>query len=283
MNESQATWFVSLFGSEHEMEQLRGFLELPNCRLVQAKINKGCYLTSCRFSNLTDSKEVCESAKKLLTMIRAFAKIEVGGDFLSVNVGGRSKVVGSENATTIIRSLDGNVDSKVKADVHVFGITASITFKANVPNVVIQDKDGNVVNQERLARPERWFDYYLNRCDDDIDSNVFDTLYYFAEETSFYSLYKVYETIKEDTDGHPKIDQNCKMVADGWVDYKDLKAFKESANCYGIVRSPEGKYSLRHSPAKCRQGKQYQGAIFDLSQCLDFIKRLLERWLSWKS
>jgi hypothetical protein len=279
VKQSRVSWYARIFGNESELKKLRDLLDSPECRLLLFKPpNEGCYLTSCSFSKLTDQEAVLESAKKLVTLIRAFAKLELGGDFQSINVGTGKTTVDVGTTPFLIKCVGGKPDG-----VFAFCKTAHMSFSANVAKVIVTDKDGNVVQEEPPKREKRVHDDYLNRCDEEIDSNVFDTLYYFAEETSFYSLYKVYETIKEDTDGHPKIDQNCKMVADGWVDYKDLKAFKESANCYGIVRSPEGKYSLRHSPAKCRQGKQYQGAIFDLSQCLDFIKRLLERWLSWKS
>ena len=179
--------FVSFFGNENELTQLRDLFNSPNCRLVPGTINKGCYLTACRFSNITD-KKVGESARKLVTMIKAFAKIELGGDFQSVNIGRGKIVVNSENATTIIRSLNGNVDGK--ADINVSGITATATFKANVPEVISRDKDGNVVIDKPQVPQERLHDYYLNRCDEEIDGNVLDALYYFAQETSFYSLYK---------------------------------------------------------------------------------------------
>ena len=41
MKEGQAKWFISLFGTEKEMEQLRGFLDLPNCRLVTGNDKQG--------------------------------------------------------------------------------------------------------------------------------------------------------------------------------------------------------------------------------------------------
>jgi len=130
-------------------------------------------------------------------MIKAFAKIELGGDFPIYQCRGRGKiVVDSENAATIIRSLDGNVEGN--ADVFTSGITATATFKANVANVVIQDEDDNVVHQESLTRPERWFDHYLNRCDEEIDRVVFDALYHFAQVTSWFSLYEIYEHITFD-------------------------------------------------------------------------------------
>ena len=241
-------WFLRIYGNERELEQLNEFLDSPKCRLVHLKETDEAYnLTACRFLNYdhTATSELCESAKKLLIMIKAFAKIERGLDFQFINIGFGKVDMENEKSPIIIKREGSNL--------RVYAFEKGVVVSKEESQVATSGAQ----RKQRPKREKKLHDKYLNRCDDDIDSNIFDALYYFAEETSFYSLYKVYETIKADTDGHPHIDQNCKMVDDGWVDYKDLKAFKESANCHGVVRSPEGKYSLRHAPAKCRQGKQY--------------------------
>jgi len=293
VEEGKVSWFVSLFGSENEKEVLRDFLDLPDCRLVQAKEkNEGCYLTASRFSNLADDEEVCESAKKLLTMIRAFAKIELGGDFQSINVGGRGKIVAdSETAATIIRSLDGNIDGNI--DVHVSGITG--IFKTNAQDVVIQDEDGNVVHRERLGRPDRWFDCYLNRCDEEIDKEVFDALYYFAQVTSWFSLYKVYELITFDIYDESDNKAKNKMIRDGWVDEDKLNDFLFSAQYYDVVGGAKdahlGVESARHSwtqylkdirRRKRSEADNPQDSIMHLPEAEDLMRNILERWLKSK-
>lgn len=292
MKEGQAKWFISLFGTEKEMEQLRGFLDLPNCRLVQATINKGCYLTSCRFSNLTDSKKVCESAKKLLTMIKAFAKIECIGDFYSITIGRGKAVVYTENATTIIRSTDGNVDGK--ADVSVSGITARASASANVPNVVIQDENGNIVRQERLERLERWFDYYLNRCDDEINHDVIDALSYYAEDTSWYSLWKVFETITLDINSDSEAKAKRQIDKYGWIDEDKLNAFGYWAQYDDAVCKHTGCGS-RHSLALHRTEKYdpkqkfkrklkraKKQPVMGLQEAEQLIASLLKKWIESK-
>ena len=272
MGENKVQWFVSLFGSDSELKRLRSFLDSPNCSLQQFKeTNDRYYLTSCRFSNLVDAKEVCDSAKKLVIMIRAFAKLQLGGSFQSIRIGSGKVAVDTNNVASIIRLIDGSQSDWVYST-EVVAITSVESVEVNGAGLLAPP-----------AREKRIHDDYLNLCDDVIDSNIFDALYYFAEETTFYSLYKVYETIKRDTDNLPQIDHNCKMVDDGWVKYDDLKAFKKSANCYGVVRSPKGKYSLRHSQAECRQGKVYKGPIYNLKQAESFIRHLFERWFSWKN
>jgi hypothetical protein len=273
MAQSKPQWFVSVFGNEDELTRLHNFLDSPNCYLERLE-NKICYLTSCRFSNFEDFKEdleeVYDLAQKLVAMIKAFAKLEFGGEFQSVHIGSGKIVVESKNVASVIQRVDGS------QSVGVYLIPVGATATAIQPRVTSAEL------VEPPKREKRIHDDYLNRCDEEIDGNIYDALYFFAEETSFYSLYKVYETIKMDTDGHMKMDpKNCKMVNDCWVSYIDLKAFRRSANCHGVVRSSEDKYRLRHSPAYCGQGK-YQGPFFDLAQAECFIKRLLEKWLSWK-
>jgi hypothetical protein len=258
------------------IEDWPDLFDSPECKVT--KENGGYWLTACGFENL-DDRQVLESAEKLKIMMAAFAKIELGTDFQSIehdydgDLGDIRERVGDK--TTMSR----RGTAKAAKGIWSAGIMTGILGDKNDNDVGDNVVDGNAVQKER---EERLHDYYLNRCDNDTDSNVFDALYYFAEDTSFYSLYKAYETIKVDTDGHPYIDHDCKMVDEGWVEYDDLNAFKKSANCYGVVRSPEGKYGLRHSPAECRQWKQYKGAICSLAQAEYFMRHLLEQWLKSK-
>jgi len=166
--EGKVNWYVSLFGSENELKQLQNFLDSPNCRLVQFKeISTQCYLTSCRFSNLTDAKKVCESAKTLATMIKAFAKLELGGDFQSINIGQGEIIVDSKNATSIVRE---RVDGR---DAWVF-MTVVPTGTASANPVIVTI---NGVVQTSGADEKRLHDYYLNLCNEEINRDVIDALF----------------------------------------------------------------------------------------------------------
>ena len=48
--------YVSVFGNKNELIQLHDFLDSPNCSLWFDETNKRCFLTACRFLNLTDKK-----------------------------------------------------------------------------------------------------------------------------------------------------------------------------------------------------------------------------------
>ena len=266
MGNSSVSWYVRIFGIEDELKKLHDLLDSPECRLLQFKPpNEGCYLTSCSFSKLTDQEAVLESAKKLVTLIRAFAKLELGRDFQSINVG-TGKITGEVNTVPfIIRSVEGKPD-----DVFAFAKTAHATASANVAKVKIQNKSGKEKPQKRK---KKLHDKYLNRCDDRIDSAVFDALYYFAEETSYYNLYKVFEIIKSVTDKNQDINKHSKMISRGWVkDEDEVFAFKNSANCYGAVKNPDGKYILRHSKAWCleqirlKKRNKYTGVILEVHE-----------------
>jgi hypothetical protein len=287
MEENKAGWYVSLFGSEDELKQLHGFLDSPNCRLVQFKEkNKGCYLTACRFSNLTDPKKVCESAKKLLTMIRAFAKIELGGDFLSVNVGQGKIIIDSKNNASIIRQrVDGN-DNWVYLTVVPNG-----TASANPVEVTV---GGSVITSDAEAseREERPHDYYLNRCDEEIDSTVlFEALFYFAQVTSWYSLYKVFKTIQS---------KNKISKIKEWVDGNKLESFSTSAQYYDAIGGAKDAYlgldGGRHTISEFQkemkeaedkalkkgQKNRPPPLVMHLPEAENLIRNLLKKWLESK-
>jgi hypothetical protein len=269
MGEGKVNWYVSLFGSENELKQLQNFLDSPNCRLVQFKeISTQCYLTSCRFSNLTDAKKVCESAKTLATMIKAFAKLELGGDFQSINIGQGEIIVDSKNATSIVRE---RVDGR---DAWVF-MTVVPTGTASANPVIVTI---NGVVQTSGADEKRLHDYYLNLCNEEINRDVIDALFYFAQPTQWYTLYKAYETIKLAVDGHLHKEEDSKkkpskIIKLEWVNSStELDNFTYTANHYDA----EG----RHSRLWREQWETtYSGSLVTLAEGEDLVRRLLTKWL----
>ncbi|MGD0716794.1 MAG: hypothetical protein ABR979_01835 [Halobacteriota archaeon] len=280
MEENKFNAYVRVFGNENELKRLHHFLDSPNCTLGKLKDAEGCYLTSCRFSNLT-AAEVHESAERLITMIKAFAKLELGGDFQSINIGSGKIVVDNENVAAIITRGDGwqSVALTLPA---LKGVAASAGSVEVTGNGLVKTS-----GTEPSERKEHLHGYYLNRCDDEINSNVLDALYYFAQETSFYSLYKIYEIIKRDVDGH-KDPTKGKLLQ--WTTFDKIMDFKDSAHCYDAVRR-RGLYGGRHARVECEQqkleriaqGKKIRsGSILDLQEAESFIRCLLKKWLNWK-
>jgi hypothetical protein len=248
MEEDAAGWYVSLFGSENELRQLHDFLGSPNCRLVLKEKNKGCYLTSCRFSNLTDPKKVFESAKTLLRLIRASAKLELGGDFLSVNVGQGNIKVDSNNAASIIRERVDGCDRWVYMTVVPTATTSVNQVEVSVSGSV---KTSDAEFSKPSEREERWYDYYLNRCDEEINRDVLDALFYYAEYTSWYSLWKVFETITLDINSDSDAQAKRQIDKYGWADEDKLNAFGYWAQYYDAM-DKHAAFGSRHTRALYR-------------------------------
>jgi len=272
MEEAKVSWYVSLFGSEDELKQLHGFLDSPDCRLAQFKeISTQYYLTACRFSNLTDAKKVCESAKTLLILIRAFAKIECKGDFQSINIGQGKIEVDSKNATSIVRERVDGTDRWVWPTVPT--VTASVSpLEASVSGSV------KTSGAEPSERDKRLHDYYLNLCNEETNHEVIDALSYFALPTQWYTLYKAYETIKLAVDGHLIKNEDSKkkpskIIKLKWVNSsKELDDFTYTANHYDA----DG----RHSRLWREQWETtFSGSLITLTEGEDLVRRLLTKWL----
>ena len=266
---AQPQWFVSVFGSENELTAMRNFLDSPNCYLEQLD-NKICYLTSCRFSNLEGAKEVCDRAKKLLTMIKAFAKLELVGDYQSVHIGKGKITVYTENVASIIQRVDGSQSAWVYPP--TVGVTVTV--------LPVRVSGAELV--EPPKREKRLHDDYLNRCDKVNDDNIFDALFYFAQETSWYTLYNAYETVKLVLDGHLHKKKHgkkkpSKILGDyEWATPTELHNFTYTANHYGT----DG----RHSRIWGVKGEDtFSGSIITIAQGEELVRRLMTNWLELES
>ena len=215
-------------------------------------------MTAYRLEKLNDN-EVGESANNLITMMTAFAKIELDIDFQSIEHDDEVGFISS------MREQPGN-----KSNVYVPAKTAKAYAFANVPTVVIQDKDGNIAPQERQ---ERWYDDYLNRCDDRIDSTVmFKALDYFAKKTAPIQLRWTYETIKNDEGGETKLRRNNNCVTK-----TELSFFTESLNRFDMEGHGAHVEDLKDP-------NRYSRPKMNLSQARTFLaQRLLKPWLIKKA
>jgi hypothetical protein len=117
-------------------------------------------------------------------------------------------------------------------------------------NIIVLDKDGNVANQEG-----KWYDFYLNQCDDWIDSTVmFKALSYFAKKTEPITLRLTYETIRDDEEGKYKLIRN-----NDWVDETELTSFTGSIHhakgqeLHSKYQDPNSKYTPEMPLPKARK------------------------------
>ena len=190
MEEDKPNIGLALYGNEDELNQLSDFLDSPKCHLqFNAEENRYC-LVSSRFSNLP-SEQIHELAKKLLTTIRACAKIENGWDFQSITIGRGKTIVEHNKAIAIVeegkdsRSVNLMLSTINGGRGHANPVTVSI-------NGVVQTPNGD--SSERGKRPSNGS---LDPCEE-IENGIYDVLSDFALPTSWFSLNRVLAAVESD-------------------------------------------------------------------------------------
>jgi hypothetical protein len=186
--------------SDVELNRWLFLFDSPNCKVIQ-KEDGSYYLAACRFEKLRNLDEVKESANKLITMMTAIAKIEIDMDFLSI---------GDDNDDNLVSSIHENKDDAT--DVTLFAKAGKVYPFALIPKVKSFDEQGNEVV---LPRQARWWDYYLDQCDDSVyNTAAFKALSHFAEKSEARTIRLTYETVRNDEGGKKKVLRNCWMTED---------------------------------------------------------------------
>jgi hypothetical protein len=171
--------------SDTELKDWLNLFNSPACNLRRAEDGSYC-LTAERFEKLTDHDEVAESARKLVKMMAAIAKINSDADFQ------RRKASDDKDVISSIRENLGD-----KANVTVFlDVVNGGTFEVCGGTAIVRDENGNIVPQEQREHLADWHDDYLNRCDVWINNPViFKALDCFADKTTPRTLRLVYEIL----------------------------------------------------------------------------------------
>jgi hypothetical protein len=271
-------WDVS-FGLNHKFNniELAHWLDLfdsPHCKVREE--NGSYWLAACRFEKLDALDEVRWSARKLITMMTAFAKIELDTDYQSVER--------DEDDDTVTGVTEHIGDT---TNVTVFGKAATAYAFASPGRTVVQDKDGNVIPQ---PRQERWYDCYLDKCDDELDDTIFQVLAYFGRRTSWHNLYKILELILYDVDNKSENKAKNWITKKGWVDETKLSDFTFSVQYYDfLVRIQDKSKHLdesRHSEAYYRRKESKKGethcGIMHKPDAMKLIGNLTKEWLEYK-
>jgi len=194
-----------------ELNRWLHLFDSPDCKVTQKEDGSYC-LTACRLEKLNSADEVNKSANKLITMMRAIAKIEMDMDFQSIEKDD------DENLVRIVRENAGD-----SSNVTVFPGTAKGYGFANQPTVVKRDEHGNIVTEPRQAR---WYDRILDQCDGSIyNKPEFKALSYFAQKTEVRTVRLTYETVRNDEGGKDK-----DLVGNGWISEPEIHRFVCSLN-----------------------------------------------------
>jgi hypothetical protein len=258
-------------------DQWQDLFDSPACKVTKTEDDSYC-LTACRLEKLKDYNSAVEAAKKLVTMLIAFTKIEFNTDIQRIE----------PHELCFIYSLRDDVGDKT--NVFVFsGEVIVLEVSVAGGTVIIRDIDGRIVPQAPQAPQEHWFDYYLNQCDDEIDSTIFDVLAYFARTASWYNLYKILELILWDVDKKSENKAKEKIVNNGWIDEWKLDDFTYAATYYDFLvqAGAENVYldESRHTEGyfqRKSKGKPIRTNIMHKPEAKNVIGNLIRNWLKSK-
>lgn len=285
MEEDKPKIGLGLYGHEDELKKLSEFLDSldsPNCHLQFREEEKKYYLVSSRFSNLA-SEQIHELAKKLLTTIRASAKMEKGWDFQSITIGRGKTITEHDNTIAIVE------EGKDSRSVHLMlptikGGTCSVCPPAVIINGVVQTpKDSS---SERGKRPS---DDFLDPCEE-IENGIYDVLSDFALPTSWFSLNRVLGAVESD------IGEDVEKK--GWTEKGKRVSFYWSATHYdalvkatdelGLDKGRHDKKEFEHKEKnrleKIQKGKNVNPYpnLMHLPEAQSLIGCVLKKWLQFK-
>lgn len=238
--------------SDTELKHWLNLFNFPGCNLTRVEDGSYC-LTAERFEKLTNRNEVAESARKLVKMMAAIAKINSDADFQ------RRKASDDKD---IISSIRENLGDKSNITVFLDVVNGGTTEVCG-GTAIIRDKNGNIVPQEQQEHQVEWYDDYLNRYDVWINNPViFKALDCFAEKTTPRTLRLVYEIVR-DNEGNEGA-----LLKNNWVTKKELSAFTRS------ISHPEMEGEALHATSKDNY------IPMNLDEAKKFLaERLLKPWL----
>lgn len=259
--------------SQAELNRWSGLFHSPACKV--ARDEKGDYcLTAQRFEKLKKEEQVNKSAERLITMLKAFDKIE--SDILRSD-DGKSTVSHirkreGDNYTLYtykngsLRSLQEKIGDTT--NVTVFVETVGAVAQVGQVTVEIRDEHDNIEPQKReenippQKRQERWYNYFLE-CDDWIDkTSMFEALEYFAAETEPRTLRNAYEKVRADEGGKEAILEN------GWFNKTRLDDFWDFLHYHD------------HGGRELHTMKKEKPPSISLEEAQIFVGRdLLKNWL----
>lgn len=233
-------WLVRLQGDEHDLEALCERFDSPGWGIT--KENDGYYLKSSDFDSLIEADDVRSCATGLLASINGFAQIFLG-QFEPVQQDGLVVLVNKDGT----RQRYMAVSSEVK-----------IRWRTSVSAT---SANGSPVTPQPPTEAEAWHTLVSK------DRDVEDALYFFQQGTTWGSLRKVYEIIKED------FGQPSKIEKYGWASKEEIERFKESANNPQISG---------HDAVHARSKRTPRYSPMSLSEGRGFIHGVVRHYLQWK-
>ncbi len=250
------------------LPRLASLLQEPECKIAEE--NGEYYWSSSFFEPLPNGSEVAKKADQSLPALNGLVGLLIAN---------ASKIVRGDKIC--FTNASGGTGAYLEG-----------TVRVQIPiNVNISKEEREQRKQQWVALVRVWTKQGANPSD--VLNNA---LAHFGEETSWNSLYNVYETIQVDYNYSKGVTnkRNFKLLPEQWtvIDGKNReKDFTESANNAYI----SGNVFARHSLAESHRAEKIEGSPYvevtrsngkkeyilamSLGEAKEFITRLLSQWI----
>lgn len=225
-----ARWMVELLGNEDDLQTLSDWFGSSDLSIIRDKDH--FYLHSSDFDSLVKPEDVLSRATELAATMDGIRKAE-----------------SNQRQPTLVASAVERVNDDGTVS-HFELLSSRVTFRGT-PATPWQTSDA----QPTLALAA-------------MDRDVQDALYFLAQETTWWTLRKVYEIIASD------FKQPNRAEKMGWAKEVDLKRFIRSANDSGV----SGRGAVHALP----ESKPFPYPPMSLANAETFIGNLLQTWIRWK-
>jgi len=261
-------WLVRIHGHKFDLQELSDRFNSVEVNVTKDD-NDYYYLGPSDFDALLEPEDIRSRAIELLACINGIAKV-CSKQYEPVKITKRlfdgDRDVGAsfenpyeEDARTLEMLVQVNEEGTRE-----YVVRASGTVRKQASALPPTPGSSQVTHQQ-YDEAKAWYALASG------DRKVEDALYFFHEETTWWTLRKVYEIIEDDF-GQPN-----KMEKHGWADENLIKSFKASANDPRL----SGRAAVHAPTARHLQRPWFYDPI-PLSEAEDVIRNIIRNWLQWK-
>lgn len=204
-------WYIQLTGHPYDLELWEKALVPPSqVRMVRLEPDQSFFLSSERWSQLTDASEVRTKAEALVEQLNASFAILKDAEALTTQ--------------GVIR-----LDTDGLRHTYIFPETAFLKFRGFAPTLVAYDQEGNIIPPSPTPARlniDNWIELGLENDD------VADMLAFAAREGSWFDLYKACELAERLVGGERRL---IRLLAPS-IPYKMAR---QTANFYRHARAPK--------------------------------------------
>jgi hypothetical protein len=234
-------WLIQLKGHEFDLQEIVEMFNQPYLNIIEQ--DGSFYLKSIELNSLLTDDVVYKKAVELLEILNGIAKLN-NTSFQNVKLDAIVEI--DENGR---RKSYKYASAKIKLRSRV-SVTATVV-----------KHNGKIDSTEKRIDYKPWIDLAKK------DVKASQVLKYLLKG-DWYSLYKIYEIIREDLGGESNLLQK------GWVTRKMLSRFRHTANSEAVLGEHARHTGYKHKPPKDPMSKP---------EALNIINTIVKEWLSLKS